>query len=90
MFDKISEKINSSFKKLRGNAVISENNVLDSLKEIRLSLLEADVNYKVVKELIDTIKEKAIGSEVLKSVSPAEQFIKIFNKLAPPSFTRRK
>ena len=79
MFDKISEKINSSFKKLRGNAVISENNVLDALKEIRLSLLEADVNYKVVKELIDTIKEKAIGSEVLKSVSPAEQFIKIFN-----------
>ncbi len=79
MFDKISEKINSSFKKLRGNAVISENNVLDALKEIRLSLLEADVNYKVVKELIDTIKEKAIGSEVLKSVSPTEQFIKIFN-----------
>ena len=53
MFEKITEKISSSFKKLRGNSVISESNIEDSLKEIRLSLLEADVNYKVVKELID-------------------------------------
>ncbi len=79
MFEKITEKISSSFKKLRGNSVISESNIEDSLKEIRLSLLEADVNYKVVKELIDNIKEKSIGAEVLNSISPAEQFIKIFN-----------
>ena len=52
MFNKITDKINSSFKKLRGNSVISSSNVEETLKEIRLSLLEADVNYKVVKELI--------------------------------------
>ena len=55
MFNKITDKINSSFKKLRGNSVISSSNVEETLKEIRLSLLEADVNYKVVKELIDKI-----------------------------------
>ena len=79
MFEKITEKINSSFKKLRGNSVISDTNIEDALKEIRLSLLEADVNYKVVKDLIDKTKENSIGQNVLNSVSPAEQFIKIFN-----------
>ena len=79
MFNKITDKINSSFKKLRGNSVISASNVEETLKEIRLSLLEADVNYKVVKELIDKIKAKSLGKDVLNSISPAEQFIKIFN-----------
>ena len=79
MFNKITDKINSSFKKLRGNSVISSSNVEETLKEIRLSLLEADVNYKVVKELIDKIKAKSLGKDVLNSISPAEQFIKIFN-----------
>ena len=79
MFNKITDKINSSFKKLRGNSVISSSNVEETLKDIRLSLLEADVNYKVVKELIDKIKAKSLGKDVLNSISPAEQFIKIFN-----------
>lgn len=79
MFEKITDKIAGSFKKLRGNNIISSENIDNSLKEIRMSLLEADVNYKVVKSLIDAVEERAIGQEVVKSVSPSEQFIKIFN-----------
>ncbi len=79
MFEKITEKISGSFKKLRGNNIISNENIQESLKEIRMSLLEADVNYKVVKTLISSIEEKAVGQEVIKSISPSEQFIKIFN-----------
>tara|TARA_Y100001936_G_scaffold248556_1_gene296722 strand:- start:3511 stop:4842 length:1332 start_codon:yes stop_codon:yes gene_type:complete len=79
MFEKITDKISSSFKKLRGNNVITNENIKDSLKEIRMSLLEADVNYKVVKTLVEKIEEKALGQEVIKSISPSEQFIKIFN-----------
>ena len=79
MFEKITDKIAGSFKKLRGNNIISSENINNSLKEIRMSLLEADVNYKVVKNLIDAVEERAIGQEVVKSVSPSEQFIKIFN-----------
>ena len=79
MFEKITDKITSSFKRLRGHSVLTNENIDDVLKEIRLSLLEADVNYKVVKSLIDSIKEASIGQEVLKSVSPGEQFTKIFN-----------
>jgi len=79
MFEKITDKIAGSFKKLRGNNIISSENINNSLKEIRMSLLEADVNYKVVKSLIDAVEERAIGQEVVKSVSPSEQFIKIFN-----------
>ena len=79
MFEKITEKISGSFKKLRGNNIISNENIQESLKEIRMSLLEADVNYKVVKALISSIEEKAVGQEVIKSISPSEQFIKIFN-----------
>ena len=79
MFENITEKISGSFKKLRGNNIISNENIQESLKEIRMSLLEADVNYKVVKTLISSIEEKAVGQEVIKSISPSEQFIKIFN-----------
>ena len=79
MFEKITDKISSSFKKLRGNNIITNENIKDSLKEIRMSLLEADVNYKVVKTLVEKIEEKALGQEVIKSISPSEQFIKIFN-----------
>ena len=79
MFEKITEKLTSSFKKLRGNSALTEQNIEESLKEIRMSLLEADVNYKVVKNLVESIKQKAVGQEVLDSVSPSEQFIKIFN-----------
>lgn len=77
IFDSLSDKLLGSLKKLRGESRITEANVQDALKEIRMSLLEADVNFKVVKTFIDHVKEKALGAEVLSSVSPGQQFVKI-------------
>ncbi len=77
IFDSLSDKLLSSLKKLRGEARITESNIQDAIKEIRLSLLEADVNFKVVKEFIDRVKEKALGQEVLGSISPGQQFVKV-------------
>ncbi|MDZ4081789.1 MAG: signal recognition particle protein [Bdellovibrionales bacterium] len=77
MFDSLSDKLLGSLKKLRGQGKISEENVQDAIKEIRMSLLEADVNFKVVKSFIDAVREKALGAEVLQGVSPGQQFVKI-------------
>jgi signal recognition particle subunit SRP54 len=77
IFDSLSDKLLGSLKKLRGQGSISESNIQDALKEIRMSLLEADVNFKVVKTFVDRVKEKALGQEVLGSVSPGQQFVKI-------------
>ncbi len=77
MFDQLSGKIVNSFNTLRGKKRISEENIEQSIKEIRLSLLEADVNFKVVKAFIDRVKAKAIGTDVIKGVQPGEQFVKI-------------
>src|SRR3954467_2633724 len=77
MFENLSDKLQRVFKNLRGQGVINEENIGEALKEIRMALLEADVNFKVVKELIDHIREKALGQEVLTALSPAEQVIKI-------------
>lgn len=77
MFDSLSDKLLGSLKKLRGQSKISEENVQDAIKEIRMSLLEADVNFKVVKSFIDAVREKALGAEVLQGVSPGQQFVKI-------------
>jgi signal recognition particle subunit SRP54 len=77
MFDQLSEKILNSIKKIKGNSKISESNIEDAIKEIRFSLLEADVNFKVVKEFIERVKSKALGQEVLTSLEPGQQFIKI-------------
>lgn len=77
MFESLSDKILGSVKKLKGQATISESNIEDVIKEIRMSLLEADVNFKVVKNFIDRVKEKAIGSEVIKNVNPGQMFTKI-------------
>lgn len=77
IFDSLSDKLLGSLKKLRGQSRISESNIHDALKEIRMSLLEADVNFKVVKSFIEHVKEKALGAEVLSSVSPGQQFVKI-------------
>jgi signal recognition particle subunit SRP54 len=77
IFDSLSDKLLGSLKKLRGESRISEANIEGTLKEIRMSLLEADVNFKVVKSFIDRVKEKAMGQEVLGSVSPGQQFVKI-------------
>jgi signal recognition particle subunit SRP54 len=77
MFENLSEKLQRAFKNLRGQGSLNEENMQEALREIRLALLEADVNFKVVKELIDHIREKALGSEVMLQISPTEQVVKI-------------
>lgn len=77
MFEQLSDKLLSSVKKIRGQSKITESNIEDSLKEIRMGLLEADVNFKVVKSFIDRVKAKALGQDVLQSLSAGQQFVKI-------------
>ena len=77
MFDNLSDKLQRVFKNLKGEGKLTEANIQDALKEIRLALLEADVHFKVVKELIQNIRTKALGQEVLTSFSPTEQVVKI-------------
>jgi len=77
MFENLSEKLQRAFKNLRGQGVISEENMQEALREIRVALLEADVNLNVVKELIEHIRAKALGQEVMTALSPTEQVIKI-------------
>src|SRR5579864_6874923 len=77
MFENLSEKLQRAFKNLRGQGKLSEENIGEALREIRLALLEADVNFKVVKQLIDNIREKALGQEVMTALSPGEQVVKI-------------
>jgi signal recognition particle subunit SRP54 len=77
MFENLQERLQRAFKSLRGQAKLTEENIDEALREIRLALLEADVNFKVVKELIDRIRAKAVGQEVLTALSPGEQVIKI-------------
>ena len=77
IFESLSDKILSSVKKLKGQNKISESNIEVAIKEIRMSLLEADVHFKVVKTFIDKVKVKALGTEVLQNVNPGQMFIKI-------------
>src|SRR5258705_2348339 len=77
MFDSLSDKLQSVFKNLRGYGKLTEKNVADALREVRVALLEADVNYKVAKDFIERTKQKALGQEVLTSVQPGQQIIKI-------------
>ncbi len=77
MFENLTEKLQRAFKNLRGQGTLTEENIGEALKEIRMALLEADVNFKVVKELVDHIREKALGQEVMTALSPAEQVVKI-------------
>jgi signal recognition particle subunit SRP54 len=77
MFENLSEKFQGVLKKLRGHGRISEGNIEEALREVRLALLEADVNYKVVKDFTTAVREKALGAEVLSSLSPDQHFIKI-------------
>ncbi len=79
MFDQLTDKLDSTFRRLRGLGKLSDDNIKDAVRELRLSLLEADVNYKVVKELVERVKERAMGSEVMKSITPGQMFIKIFH-----------
>ncbi len=77
MFDHLSSKLEAVFKKLRGHGKLTEQNIQEALKEVRVALLEADVNFKVVKDFIQSIQERAIGQEVMQSLTPAQQLIKI-------------
>ena len=76
-FEGLSEKLQATFKKLRGKGKVSEKDIKDAMREVRMALLEADVNFKVAKDFINNVSEKAMGSEVLESLTPAQQIIKI-------------
>ena len=80
MFDNLSEKLQRVFKNLRGEGKLSAENMESALREIRMALLEADVNFRVVKQLIENIKQKAMGEEVLTALSPSQQVIKIVHE----------
>ncbi|OGC79954.1 MAG: signal recognition particle protein [candidate division Zixibacteria bacterium RBG_16_43_9] len=77
MFAELSDRLESILKKLRGQGKLTENNIKEALKEVRRALLEADVNYKVVKDFISKVEEKSIGQEVLRSITPGQQVVKI-------------
>ncbi len=79
MFNQLSDNLEGVFKKLRGHGKLSEKNISDALREIRLALLEADVEFSVAKEFIAKVKEQALGEEVLKSIKPGQQIVKIFH-----------
>ena len=80
MFESLSEKLQSVFKKLRGKGALSEQDVNEALREVRLALLEADVNFRVVKDFVSRVRERAVGQEVFASLSPAQHVVKIVNE----------
>jgi signal recognition particle subunit SRP54 len=80
MFENLSDRLNGVFKKLKGHGKLSESNVEAGLKEVRMALLEADVHYRVVKQLIAAIKQRALGQEVMASLTPGQQVVKIVNE----------
>ena len=77
MFENLSEKLQKVFKNLRGEGKLTAENMEAALREIRMALLEADVHFRVVKQLMENVKTKALGQEVLASFSPAQQVIKL-------------
>lgn len=79
MLENLGNRFQNIFKKIRGHGKLSEDNIKEALREVKISLLEADVNYKVVKDFTNKISEKAIGTEVISGVNPAQQFIKLVN-----------
>ena len=79
MLENLGNRFQDIFKKIRGHGRLSESNIKDALREVKMSLLEADVNYKVVKDFTNKISEKAIGTEVIRGINPAQQFIKLVN-----------
>lgn len=78
-FENLSEKLGAALKKLKGKGVVTEKDIKESMREIKLALLEADVNYKVVKDFIGNVSERAVGADVLESLTPGQQIIKIVN-----------
>lgn len=79
-FENLTAKLQETFKKLRGKGKLNEKDVRDAMREVKLALLEADVNYKVVKEFINKVSERAVGSEVMESLTPGQQVVKIVNE----------
>lgn len=79
MFNSLSDNLQETFKKLRGHGKLSEKNISDALREVRLALLEADVEFSVAKDFIARVKEQAVGEAVLRSIKPSQQIVKIFN-----------
>ena len=77
MFESLSEKLEKVFKRLKGRGVLNEQDVNEALREVRMALLEADVNFKVVKDFVDSIRARAIGTGVLESLTPGQQVVKI-------------
>ena len=80
-FEGLSSRLQEITRKLRGKARISESDLKEMLREVKLALLEADVNYKIVKEFINTIQEKALGQDVMKSLTPGQQVISILETI---------
>ena len=79
-FEGLTEKLSAAFKKLRGKGRLSEADVKEAMKEIRMALLEADVNFKVVKQFVAAVTERAVGTDVLESLTPAQMIVKIVNE----------
>ncbi len=79
MFENLSDRLSSAFKSISGRAQLTESNIQDALREVRLALLEADVNIKVVKDFIEVVKEKSVGIAVMRGVNPSQQLIKVVN-----------
>src|ERR1700683_3177587 len=79
MFDALSQKLQNAFRNLRGLGKISESNVSDALRDVRMALLDADVNFKVARDFIEMVKIKALGQEVVQSIQPGQHIIKIIH-----------
>ena len=80
MFETLSEKLSASLRKVRGQGRLSEENIGQTLNEVKMALLEADVNYRVVKAFLRSVKDRSVGEEVQGSLTPGQQFIKIVNE----------
>ena len=80
MFSNLSEKLNNAFKKFKNKGKLTEADVKEGMREVKLALLEADVNFRVVKSFISSVSERATGAEVMESLTPAQQVIKIVNE----------
>ena len=89
-FESLSERLQMSFRRITGRGRVNENDINEMMKEVRVSLLEADVNYKVVKSFINDVKEKALGERVMKSLTPGDQVLKIvMDAVCVPLFVQR-
>ncbi|MBE7054455.1 MAG: signal recognition particle protein, partial [Ruminococcaceae bacterium] len=79
-FESLSQRLQETFKRLRGKGKINESDLKAAMREVKLALLEADVNFKVVKDFVNSVSEKALGQKVLESLTPGQQVIKIVNE----------